>query len=162
MNCRKVNTNLADLLLDPQSVPAEVRNHVAECGDCAAELAALQATMKVMEEWSAPEPGPFFDARLFARLREEASAPTSRWERFQSWFLYGSRLHVRQLAAAALVAVLAIGGGAVAMLEHDQPAVVPSSATIRDLQAYDSNAQLFQQLNALDASDNDAPANGLN
>jgi len=161
MTCRKINANLADLLFEPESVPAEVRGHVAECADCASELASLEATMKVMEEWRAPEPRAFFNAKLFARLREEATAPIGRWERLRAWMLYGSRLQTRQWAAAALVAVLAVGGGTFAMIEHDQTPVVQSSATIRDLQAYDTNAQLFQQLNALDASD-DAPANAVN
>jgi hypothetical protein len=162
MTCRKINANLADLLFEPESVPAEVREHVTGCADCASELASLQAAMKVMEEWRAPEPGAFFDAKLFARLREEAAVPVGRWERLRAWMLYGNRIQARQWAAAALVAVLAIGGGTFAIIQHDQtPVVQQSSATIRDLQAYDSNAQLFQQLNALASSD-DTPANAVN
>jgi hypothetical protein len=158
MTCRKMNSNLADLLLEPESVPAEVRKHVADCSDCASELASLEATMKVLEDWHAPEPGAFFDAKLYARLRTEAdAAPVNLFARAHAWLLYSSSRHARQWAAAALAAVLAIGGGTFALLNYDQAPAVEASATVRDLQSYDGNAQVFQQLNALDAADDSSP-----
>ncbi len=154
MTCRKMSANLMDLLLEPKSVPAEVREHVNKCADCGSELAALEATVKLLEEWPAPEPGAFFDAKLYARLRtEEMAAPAGPVERLRAWLLYSSRLQMRQWAAAALTAVLAIGGGTFALLDHGQEQAVQTSATVRDLQSYDGNVQLFQQLNALDVSD---------
>jgi hypothetical protein len=154
MTCRKANENLADLLLDPQSAPAEARQHLASCADCTRELAELEATMKALGAWEAPEPGAFFDARLYARLRKEAEATPAGWvERTKSWLLYGSNLRPRQWAAGALAAILAISGGTFAVVNHGDPAAVQASATVRDLQAYDGNAQLFQQLSALDADD---------
>jgi hypothetical protein len=154
MTCRKMNEKLADLLFDPESVPAEVRKHVMDCADCKSELASLEATMKLLEDWHAPEPGAFFDGKLYARLRSEAAAPPPGFfSRMHAWMLYSSRLQTRQWAAAALAAMLAIGGGTFAFLNHEQPPAVEASATIRDLQSYDGNAQVFQQLNALDAGD---------
>jgi hypothetical protein len=161
MSCRKIHANIADLILEPASVPAAVREHVAGCLDCAKELARIEATMMVLDEWRAPEPGPFFDAKLFARLREEESAtPMGVVERFRAWLLYSSRLQARQWAAGALAAVLAIGGGTLVMLNHNQASAVQLSATVRDLQSYDGNQQLFQQMNALD-SDDDSSAGAL-
>ena len=153
MTCRKIKANLANLLFEPHSATSEVQKHLAECAECAAELASLQSTMNLMEEWQAPEPGAFFDVKLYARLRSEEGAPAGRWERLQAWMHYGSRLQMRQWAAAALVAVLAIGGGTFTLLERSQTQVIQASATVRDLQSFDGNAQLFQQLNALDSSD---------
>jgi anti-sigma factor RsiW len=161
MTCRKTNSNLTDLLLDPQSAPAALRKHVAECADCASELAAMQATMKVLDEWPAPEPGAFFDARLQAKLRSEAtSSPAGFLERLKDWVLYSSNFHAKPWAAGALATVLAIGGGTFVLLDHQQPAE-QASATVRDLQSYDGNAQLFQQLNSLDVDDA-APADTSN
>ena len=34
MTCRKMESNIADLLFDPDRVSAAVKAHVAECGDC--------------------------------------------------------------------------------------------------------------------------------
>ena len=161
MNCRKINAHLADLLFEPGSVPAEAQKHVKECAACAAELAALQATMNVMDEWRAPEPGAFFDAKLYARLRSEAAAPAGRWAQMRAWLLYSSRFPMRQWAAGVLTAVLAVGGGVLALIEHDQTPAIQTSATVRDLQSFDGNAQLFQQLNALDVSD-DSSSNASN
>jgi hypothetical protein len=159
MTCRKMNANLADLLFEPESVPAEVRKHVMDCADCNSELASLEATMKLLEDWHAPEPGDFFDAKLYARLRAEAEAPPlGFFSRMHAWFLYSSRIQTRRWAAAALAALLAVGGGAFAFLNHNQPPAVQESAAVRDLQSYDGNAQLFQQLNALDTDDSSSDA----
>jgi hypothetical protein len=49
--------------------------------------------------------------------------------------------------------VLAVGGVTFAFLNREQPPTVEASAIVRDLQSYDGNAQVFQQLNALDAVD---------
>jgi hypothetical protein len=154
MTCRKTNGIVADLLLAPQSAPAEARKHVADCADCASELARLEATMKALDAWQVPEPGAFFDAKLYARLRAEAEAGPVGWlERTKTWLLYGNNFRLRQWAAGALAVMLVIGGGTFATIEHGQPDAVQASATVRDLQSYNGNAQLFEQLTALDSAD---------
>jgi hypothetical protein len=158
MSCRKINSKLADLILDPASVPVDVRAHVTECADCSAELAGFDATMKVLDEWGAPEPGQYFDSKLFARLRtEEAAARMGVAERVRSWMLFHTKFQMRQWAAAALAAALAIGGGTFALLNRGAAPSPQTSATVRDLQSYDGNQQLFQQLNALDDVDANSP-----
>jgi hypothetical protein len=49
--------------------------HIASCKDCATHLLDLQKTMALLDEWQAPEPSPYFDTRLQARLREEMARP---------------------------------------------------------------------------------------
>jgi anti-sigma factor RsiW len=162
MNCRKIEAHLPDLLLDPESVKPAVREHLEACAHCQSELAALQATMNALDAWTAPEPSPYFDTKMQARLREAKEAePEGVWERLRSRMLFSMNFHMRTTAAAALAAVLAIGGGSaiyVSQLPGPAPQV-QASATVRDLQSLDDNAQVFQQLNALDTDDS---GNGSN
>jgi hypothetical protein len=119
----------------------------------------MEAAWKLLDEWQAPEPSAFFDAKLYAKLRtEQAKAPATLWERARAWWLYSTNLHLRPVAAGALAMVLAVGGGTFALLDHET-APPPTSATVRDLQSYDGNAQLFQQLNALDEDDANGASN---
>ena len=160
--CRRMETQLADLLLDPASVSAEERQHVDACADCQAELAELQKTMHALDGWAAPEPSPFFDTKLRARLRAERSAaPAGFLERLRARLLFSSNLHLRPVMAGVLATVLAIGGGTFAWLEHGNVPPAQESATVRDLQSLDGNAQVFQQLNVLD-SDEDGGGGAAN
>jgi hypothetical protein len=116
----------------------------------------MEATWKLLDEWQAPEPSAFFDAKLYARLRtEQATAPASLLERAKARWLYTTNLQMRPVAAGALAMMLAVGGGTFALLDHETP-MPQTSATVRDLQSYDGNAQLFQQLNALDGDEDNA------
>lgn len=160
MICRKMETEfkslLPDLLLDRERVPAAVRAHVEECADCSKELKSLEATMLALDAWESVEPTPFFDARLAARMREaRQEEPAGFLERLRARLLFGSNLHLRPLAAGAMAALLLIGGGTYAgfqSLRSTTPVV--ASATVKDLQSLDENAQVFQQMNALDEGDN--------
>jgi anti-sigma factor RsiW len=157
MICRKVKANLADLLLDPESVQAEVRAHLQDCAACRAELASLEATIDLMDEWHAPGPSPYFDSRMSARLREEQRAePAGFFERMKARILFGSNMHLRPVAAGALALLLIVGGGTYAglMTSHSAPAA-RASAVVEDLKSLDENAQILQQLNSLDQSDQD-------
>jgi anti-sigma factor RsiW len=157
MTCTEIKNDLAEAVFESRPLADETREHIAGCAKCAAELAEMEATWKLLDQWQAPEPSAFFDAKLYARLRaEQATAPASLFERAKAWLLYSSNLHMRQLAAGAMATVLVIGGGTFALLENQPVAVAQTSATVRDLQSYDGNAQLFQQLNALDGDEDSA------
>jgi hypothetical protein len=131
MNCHKVNSKLADLLLDPKSVPVEMQRHVEECTGCSRDLAELRAAMGLLDDWAVPEANPFFDAKLLSRLRSEEQA--------------------KPLMAGALGLVVLIGGGTYADLSW-QAHHPEESAAVRDLQSLDGNAQVFQQLDSIDQS----------
>jgi len=159
MTCPEMKNTLAESVFESRPLTEDARKHLAKCGDCATELKEMEATWKLLDEWQAPEPSAFFDAKLYARLRaEQSNAPASFFERAKAWLLYSSNLQMRQLAAGALAVVLAIGGGTFALLDN-QPAVpaAQTSATVRDLQSFDGNAQMFQQLNALDVDEDSGP-----
>jgi hypothetical protein len=154
MTCPEMKNTLAEVVFESRPLTEEARKHLAKCGACATELAEMEATWKLLDEWQAPEPSAFFDAKLYARLRtEQSSAPANFFERAKAWLLYSTNLHMRQLTAGALATVLAVGGGTFALLDHQSTPAPQTSATVRDLQSFDGNAQLFQQLNALDGDE---------
>ena len=156
MDCKAIKTELADLLLDPAAATSAARQHVEACAGCRQELAALEATMHAMDDWQAPEPSPYFDVRMAARLRgEKANPPANLWERMRARLLYSSNLHLRPIAAGALALLLMAGGGTAVLLER-APQRPQESATVRDLQSLDGNAQVFQQLSTLDADLDDS------
>ena len=147
-----METKLAEMLLDPERVPAKVQAHVEECAGCREELAELRATMELMDGWEAPEPSPYFLTRLDARMREErATAPAGWLERLRARISYGPSMHVRPLAAMALTVVLLVGGGAyLDVADLDQSAMPPGpTAVVHDLQTLDNKAQLLDQLETM-------------
>jgi len=153
MNCQKVNSKSADLLLDPKSAPAALREHVAECVACGRELAELRTTMGLLDDWAVPEANPFFDAKLLSRLRtEEQSRRVGFFERWKARLLYGSSLRMQPLMTGALGIVILIGGGTYADLSWQSHHQTEESAAVRDLQSLDGNAQVFQQLDSIDQS----------
>jgi hypothetical protein len=160
--CEGIEAKMADLLLAPATVSAETRSHLETCAPCREELDSLRATLAALDAWEAPEPSPFFDGKLRARIRaEREAAPVGMLERLRARWHLGS-LQIRPVMAGALAVVLAAGGGTAFWLEHDgsRRPVRQESATVRDLQSYDWNAQVFQQLNALDSDEDAGGANG--
>jgi len=156
MNCKDVNAKLADMLLAPEElnaeVNAEVQAHLTGCDECRTQLDELRATMALMDEWVAPEPNPYFLTRLNARLDEERqAAPASWWERMRARMIYGSRIALRPVAAMAMTAAVLIGGGAyLGLSDLETPKPVPAqTAVVHDLETMDSNAQLLDQLESL-------------
>jgi len=159
-NCAGMDAKLADLLLDSAAASAKVRTHVEGCDHCRRELDELRATMTLMDSWEAPEPSPYFLTRLDARMREERAAEPAGWlkreiTRLRASFTYGSRTHVRPLAAMAMTVMLLVGGGAYLGITNwdQQPTVVsPQAAVVHDLQNMDNNAQVLDKLEAISSN----------
>jgi hypothetical protein len=152
MNCKTCNSHLPDLLLDDgyEAAHPEIAAHLASCEACAKELAELRATMEVMDEWTAPEPSPYFDSRLRARVREAAAAqPESLFERLYAFLTFSTGLQMRSAMAGVLMLVLLIGGGSFAGFEYANRSQPQPSATVNDLKILDNNAQALQQMDQL-------------
>ena len=162
IDCKSCREHLADLLLDESYAGAhpEVAGHMAECAACAAELAELKATFAVLDHWAAPEPSPYFDTKLRARLREAAAAePEGLWERMRSFLMFSTGRRLRPALAGALALVMVAGGGSLLLFQPTEPAVT-ASPTVNDLKILDNNSQALQQMDQLlDSSgdDNGAP-----
>ncbi|MCL2660891.1 MAG: anti-sigma factor [Acidobacteriaceae bacterium] len=154
MNCRELKSVLPDLLLNAadSSTESAARAHLASCPACSEELRSMQATFTLLDTWQAPEPSPYFDQRLAVRLREEQQRTPEGWlERIRTRFLFNTGRQFRPALASALVlVVLLAGGGTVANLHHGK---TPVSATVNDLQMFDTNAQVMQNVDMLE----DAP-----
>jgi anti-sigma factor RsiW len=148
-----MKSDLEQMLLTPERATPAAREHLAACEACRGELAAMQATFALLDDWQAPAANSYFPARMQALLREEQANTRAGWlERLRMRVLLANR-SPRPIAAAALALALLIGGGTYAGIQSiasQQAVVVPKSATLRDLQSLDQNAQVFQQLNDID------------
>lgn len=154
IDCKICRDALPDLLLEPGYIsrPAEAA-HLAACPDCRAELDEMRATFALMDAWTAPEPTPYFDARVRAHVRSAAqAAPESLWERLVATLQFSTGRGLRPALAGVFLFLLLLGGGTVASLWPRQSAPPPSPA-VNDLRIFDNNAQAVQQMDLLDEPD---------
>jgi len=151
MKCGNLRDELVELVLNGTELatPA-VQEHLARCPVCAQEVASLRQTMELLDEWRAPEPSPYFSARLRARLREEHATQPAGW---LAWL----RRPAVVTAAAALMAVgVGLLEGARWKADHQQTLAGKgtqssvSVSAVNDLQYLDSHADLFSDFDALD------------
>jgi len=154
MNCNQIRELLPDLAagMDAATLEPEVEKHIASCTACAAHLRDLQKTMALLDEWQAPEPSPYFDTRLQARLREEMARPAAGWlSRLQrpAWAM--------SLAAVVFAGALVVGGRPylyqIEALKTDPPALglpVQPGTAVGDLQALERNDELYADFDVLD------------
>jgi anti-sigma factor RsiW len=158
MNCkmsRKVFANL--LFAGDEPANQAARAHIAECTECARELASYEATFSLLDQWEAPEVSPYFDQRLAVRLREAQDAPAAGWfERLRTRLQLNTGRQMRPALATALALVLVVGGGSFSLSTFLRQQPVETSATVNDLQRLDKNEQALQQMDQL--LQEDAPA----
>jgi hypothetical protein len=153
MNCKEIRERMPDVAAGFSEPTADERKHLDSCGNCAEELKAMQATMALLDEWQAPEPSPYFDTRLQARLREEMAKPATGW---LQWFR-------RPVLAAALTVLLGVSVGLFftrstgiinrgpdATANAEPPAV---GSAVSDLQTLDKNHDLYADFDLLDDLD---------
>src|SRR5690349_23874115 len=80
MNCNGVREFLPDVASGVAAASAETQAHLRQCTQCATQLENLRRTLALLDQWQTPEPSPYFETRLYARLREEmAAAPAKSW-----------------------------------------------------------------------------------
>ncbi len=150
MDCREVSERLMDVAAGLEPDPL-VAAHLRTCTTCADRLQGVQQTMALLDEWTAPEPSPYFDSRLRARLREEAERP-------RGWLVW-----LRKPALAAAMAMLLVVGGTLYRSgQHadtaTQVAVQAQPGTaVGDLQELDKNHELFANFDLLDDLGQDSP-----
>jgi len=139
MKCTEIRELLPDLAAGLAPVTPELNDHLRACAACAGTLDEFRKTMALLDEWQTPEPSPYFDVRLRARLREEATQQPSAW---WAW--------ARRPVMAISLAVVIVAGVTVFRIEHPpRTNPVPTLANIQpgtavgDLQTLDKNHDVF-------------------
>ena len=156
MNCTQVRELLPDLAagMNIDKGTEDVQTHISSCSACAAKLQGFRQTMALLDQWEAPEPGPFFDTRLGARIREEIARPAAGWLRW----LHRPAL-VASLAAAMIAGGLVISNRAILFpgsaeeltISVPVPGVPAEPGTaVGDLQALERNHELYADFELLD------------
>jgi hypothetical protein len=145
MQCTEFRDYLFDLMAG-EGVPPEVKAHLLECQGCASEMAAMNSTMALLDEWKAPEDtSPYFMTRLRARIREEAGKEVKAG--WLSWFRKPAL--AISMALLFLVSLTLFQTGDDHVREHQNPKAVTASAA-NDLQYLDKYNDVLQNLELLD------------
>jgi hypothetical protein len=158
MNCNQIRELLPELATGMDAATrgpeSDIEQHIASCNECATQLRDLQKTMALLDEWQAPEPSPYFDTRLQARLREEMALPQAAWFnrlRRPAWAM--------SLAAVLFAGALSIGVGnksyfyQIEAIRTEAPSLglpVEPGTAVGDLQALEKNDELYADFDVLD------------
>jgi hypothetical protein len=153
MKCDEIRERMPEVAAGFSEPTADESNHLASCTTCTEQLKAMRATMSLLDEWQVPEPSPYFDVRLQARLREELARPQTGW---LAWFR-------QPVLAAGLTVALGIGVG-LFFAQHrgrlpGRPQasvatiVAPPGTAVSDLQTLDKNDDLYADFDLLDDLD---------
>jgi len=144
MKCNEIREIMPDLAAGLADTTPAMNEHLRGCVECSGKLEAFRQTMSLLDQWQVPDPSPYFDTRVRARVREERAArPAAWWE----W--------LRKPALAASLALLMVMGvtlmqkGGVTHQETNTAQIEPGSA-VGDLQALDKNHDLYSEFDVLD------------
>jgi hypothetical protein len=150
LKCDVIRERMPEVAAGFDQFTSDETRHLEGCAACAEQVKSMRATMSLLDEWQAPEPSPYFDVRLQARLREEMAKPQTGW---LSWFR-------RPVLAAALTVLMGVGvglffthdGGGI-YKSPDEPSIAevaePGTA-VSDLQALEKNHDLYSDFDLLD------------
>lgn len=152
MKCEEIREIMPDVAAGLTLITPELNHHLAACSACAGKLEEMRRTMALLDEWQAPQPSPYFDVRLQARLREEMAKPQAGW---LAWFRH-------PVLATTLTVLMAIGIGLFfrndgAMYQPEKVVAVndvisPSAegSAVSDLQSLEKNNELYSDFDLLD------------
>src|SRR5579859_251143 len=166
MVCKDLRDEIFEAALSSAAPTENVKNHISTCAACETEYQSLRSTMSVLDTWTAPEPSPYFDVRLRARLREVKEQEEH--GRVAHWLekLGFRQLSWKPLAAATFAVIIAVGGGLYrfgismnnSMPSSDRLAECP----VVDLQTLDKNQQVLNELQELDEDASSNPQTTVN
>ena len=144
MKCEEIRESMLDVAAGVGEATPVMKEHLLSCTACASKLEDMRKTMALLDEWQAPEPSPYFDTRLQARLREEAARPRAGW------------LHwLRTPALAVSFALMMVIAGGLSFFSTknakppEQVQITPGTA-VGDLEQLDKNHELYADFDVLD------------
>lgn len=145
MNCNQIRERIPEVAAGFSEPTVDESKHLESCGACAEQLKAMRSTMALLDEWQVPEPSPYFDVRLQARLREEMAKPQAGW---LHWFR-------RPVLAAALTVIMGVGVGLIVTRSRvpDPGPPVAVGTAVSDLQDLEQNEDLYSSFELLDDLD---------
>jgi len=150
MLCKELKDEIFEAALSGAAPGESVKAHISTCDACEREFQSLRSTMDVLDTWTAPEPSPYFDVRLQARLRELKEEPQGFFAR---WMEKVGVHHLTWKPVAASVFALVMAVGVYVEMPgtrgRKQP-VVQAECPVIDLQALDKNQQILSELQDLD------------
>jgi hypothetical protein len=160
MTCKEVREYLLDTVeekpvagLSPSAPKASapgtpLDEHLRSCANCARELESMRRTMALLEEWKAPEPSPYFDSRLRARVREAAAEPPGwlQWLRGPAVALALALLMVVSIALFRNAPNHEIAKGP----KPNPPNVVQTGTAVGDLQELEHDGDMYANFDMLD------------
>jgi len=160
-NCDEIRELMPDLAAGLSTVTPAMKAHLDSCAECAGKLEAFRQTMALLDEWQAPEPSPYFDVRLNARLREEVEAesakPAGGWLRWLRTPALAVSFALLMVASVTLFRMNGHNGNGSADTATTAPVVAAAIQTsaepgtaVGDLQALDRNQSLFSDFDVLD------------
>jgi hypothetical protein len=147
MNCNEVRELMPDLAAGMDAATPETNAHLTSCAECAAKLEGFRQTMALMDEWQVPEPSPYFDVRLQARLREETAKQPAGWLQWMRRPALAVSFAVLMMASVTLVRFHSNSN--VDTRTTASMATEPGSA-VSDLSALDKNHDLYSDFDVLD------------
>ena len=138
MTCRTATDLLADAALAAPgaTLPAGLADHLEQCPACAAELAALRATVALLD---GARPAPAARSDAWARLAPALDAIDAERERRRVWWPFA----VRPLRVAAAAATLAVAAVAVLVATREHPVVTPATTAITAAAPLDTRLELY-------------------
>jgi predicted anti-sigma-YlaC factor YlaD len=143
MKCAEVRELMMDVVTGAGEADPRMTEHLNGCPACTSKFEDMRKTLALLDEWQAPEPSPYFDTRLQARLREEAAKPAAAW---WHWF--------RNPALAASLALMMMVAGGVSFFTGRPDKVPPVAAApgtaVGDLQQLEKNHDIYADFDVLD------------
>jgi anti-sigma factor RsiW len=158
MKCDEVRETMPDLATGSMEPSEAMQEHLQKCATCATQLQEFRQTMALLDEWEAPEPSPYFDTRLQARLRGEKAAEAARGRGWLAWLPRPALAMAAALAVAAGAGLWQYGvrsNGVTEVRPVAVQAVTPPErgTAVSDLQTLDSDNDLYADFDVLDDID---------